>query len=167
MLDRQWRGAELRIRREKLAELVEHRLAQPRQCDMRREFALLGLEADADQRLLDLVAQGDELGMALDPDPQRARLAAAEHAGAGKLQGEAARAQAQERLVDIGGDALIDLADKAQRQMEIAGIDPSRARDARFRASTDAVSAPAEIRCRQTGAASASLLFVHAAMPLR
>src|SRR5213075_968200 len=109
LLDRQWRGAELRVRREKLTELVEHRLAQSRQCDMRREFALLGLEADADQRLLDLVAQGDELGMALDPDPQLARLAAAEHAGAGKLQCEAARTQAHERLINVGGDALIDL----------------------------------------------------------
>src|SRR5204862_3267011 len=127
MLDRQGRGAELRVRREKRAELVERRLAQSRQCDMRRELALLGLEADADQRLLDLVAQGDELGMALDPDPEGAGLGAAEHTGAGELQGEAARAQAHERLVDIGGDTLIDLADKAQRQMEIAGIDPSRA----------------------------------------
>jgi hypothetical protein len=50
----------------------------------------------------------------------------------GELQCEAARPQSRERLVDIGGDAFIDLADEAQRQLEIAGIDPSRARDHGF-----------------------------------
>src|ERR1051326_3308107 len=132
MLDRQWRGAELRMHREKRAELFERRLAQPRQGRVRRKFALLGLEADPDQRLLDLVAQSDKIGMAFDAYPQLARLATAEHPRARELQCEATRPQSRERLVDVGGDAFIDLADEAQRQMEIAGIYPSRARDHGF-----------------------------------
>ena len=75
MLDRQRIGAKLRVGGEEMTELVEFRIAQPRQRDMRREFALLRFEPDADQRLLDLVAQPDQLGTALDPDPQRMRAA--------------------------------------------------------------------------------------------
>ncbi len=70
-------------------------------------------------------------GAALDPDPKIARLAAAaENPGAGELQGEPAGPQPRQRLVDIGGPILADLADKAQGQMEIAGVDPFRAVDA-------------------------------------
>src|ERR1051326_636957 len=98
MLDRQWRGAELRMHREKRAELFERRLAQPRQRHMRREFALLWLEANPDQGLLDLVAQSDKLGMAFDAYPQLPRLATAQHPPAGKLQcEEIGRASCRER----------------------------------------------------------------------
>jgi len=85
MVDREWRGAELGMHREKCAELVERRLAQPRQGHVRRKFALLGLEADPDQGLLDLVAQRDKLGMAFDAYPQLPRLATAKHASAREL----------------------------------------------------------------------------------
>ena len=37
-----------------------------------------------------------------------------------------------QRLVDIGGDALVNLADETQRQVKIARIDPFRAADAGF-----------------------------------
>src|SRR5438128_8328777 len=104
MLDRQRRGAEPRICRQEIAELVERRVAQPRQGYMRHEFARLGLEADADQRLLDLAAQRYQLGLTLDPDPESARPVAAEHAGAGELQRKAPRPQPPERIVDIGRD---------------------------------------------------------------
>ena len=53
-IDRQRIGAKLRVGGKKIAELVEFRIAQPRQSHMRREFALLRFEPDTDQRLLDL-----------------------------------------------------------------------------------------------------------------
>ena len=88
MIDRQRIGPKLRMGGEEVTERVKLRIAQPRQCHVRREFALLRLQTGADQRLLDLVAQPDQFGAPLDPDPQRMRPASAEHAGAGQLQRE-------------------------------------------------------------------------------
>src|SRR5689334_12976365 len=130
MLDLQRLGAELRMGREVSAELVEHRIAQPRQRHMRRITSPLGFEPEADQRLLDLVAQLRERRVALDTDPQRVRLVAAEHTGAGQLEREPARFQPRQRLVDIAGQPLVDLTDKSQGQVQITGIDPLRAADA-------------------------------------
>ena len=48
---------------EKFVQLVERRVAKPRQSDVRREFARLRRKADADQRLLDFVVQPGKLGM--------------------------------------------------------------------------------------------------------
>src|ERR1700730_6085467 len=72
-LDPQGIGAELRVGHHKLAQLVERGVAKPRQSDVRRKFARLRCKADADQRLLDLVAQPSELGAALDSCPHTAR----------------------------------------------------------------------------------------------
>src|SRR5580704_2744556 len=100
MLDRQWRGAEPCVGRQEIAKLIERRVAQPRQGHMRHEFARLGVEADADQRLLDLDAQRYQLGLTFDPDPELARLITAEDADPGELQCEAPRPQPPQRLVD-------------------------------------------------------------------
>src|SRR5262245_58767712 len=86
MLDRQRVGAKPRVRREKTGECLKLRVAQPGQRDMRREFALLRRYPDPNQRLLDLVAQPRQFGVALDANPQRMRPAAAKDAGAGDLQ---------------------------------------------------------------------------------
>src|SRR5438552_3695577 len=111
-LDRQRVGAELRMRREIAGELVERRLMEPRQGDVRREFARLRRQPNANQRLLDLVAQRNQLGAALDPYPEAARLVTtAENAGPGKLQRKAAGSQSSQRFVDIGCDILSCLAD--------------------------------------------------------
>src|SRR6516162_5100359 len=75
--------------------------------------------------MLDLVAQPNELGRALDPYPQAARLvAAAENAGPGELQGKPACPQSRQRLVDVGRDGLVGLADEPQGQVKVAGIHP-------------------------------------------
>jgi hypothetical protein len=50
--------------------------------------------------------------------------------GAGQRHVEAGRAYPGERRVDVARRALVDLADEAQRQMHIAGIDPARTLDA-------------------------------------
>src|SRR5215469_14081432 len=124
--DRQRVGPELRMRGEKAGELVERWLMEPRQGDVRREFARLRCQSDANQRLLDLVAQCNQLGGALDPYPKAPRfVAAAENAGSGELQGEAAGPQSSQRLVDFGCDVLRGLADETQGQVEITGIHPS------------------------------------------
>src|ERR1700730_6879190 len=88
--DRQRAGPELGMRGEKGGELVKRRLVEPGQGDVRREFARLRRQPDATQRLLDLVAQRDQLGAALDPDPKAPRLVStAENTRPGELQGEA------------------------------------------------------------------------------
>src|SRR6266850_2570796 len=121
--DRQRVGAELGMRGEIAGELVERRLMEPRQGDVWREFAGLRRQSDANQRLLDLVAQRDQLGAALDPYPKAARFVAApKNAGPGELQSEAARSQSSQRLVDIGRDVLGGIADETQGQVEITGI---------------------------------------------
>src|SRR5580704_11108982 len=68
-LDPQGIGAELRMCHQKLVQLVERRVAKPRQSDVRRKFARLRRQADADQRLLDLIAQPGEPGTTLYAGP--------------------------------------------------------------------------------------------------
>ena len=79
------------------------------------------------KRLLDLVAQRRRAsGKLLHPDPQIARPVAAKDAGSRELQHKPACPQPQQCLVDIGLPDLADLADEAQGQAAIAGIDPAR-----------------------------------------
>ena len=121
-LNRQRVGAKLRMRCKKTAELVKRRVAEPSQGDVWRKFAWLGRQTNADQRLLDLVPQSDQLGRAINPYPKAPRfVTAAENTGPGKLQRKAARSQSSQGLVDIGREILGDLADEAQGQVEITG----------------------------------------------
>ena len=55
-----------------------------------------------------------------------------ELAYAGERQRKAGRLDAQQRGIDIGCRRIVDRADKAQRQMELAGCDPARAWHARI-----------------------------------
>ena len=126
-VDRERLGAEPGMRGEISRELVERRVVQPRQGDVRSEFARLGRQPGADQRLLDLVAQGGELGTALDPDPQIARLVPPPKTPVPASCKANRRARSRDqRIVDIGRDILADFADEPQGQVEIAGVDPSR-----------------------------------------
>src|SRR5271169_2526843 len=59
--DRERFGAEPGGRRKKRAELVERRVVQPRQADVRGEFTRLRRQAGTDQGLLYLVAQDEKL----------------------------------------------------------------------------------------------------------
>src|SRR6202048_5310954 len=69
-LDPQGIGTELRVGHQKRVQLVEWGVAKPRQSDVRRKFARLRRKADADRRLLALVAQPHGLGAALASCPQ-------------------------------------------------------------------------------------------------
>src|SRR5690348_884212 len=65
-LDPERIGTKLRMGDQKLVQLVERRVAKARQSDVRRKFARLRRQTDADQRLLDLVPQPGEFGTVLD-----------------------------------------------------------------------------------------------------
>src|ERR1700758_255493 len=115
---------------QKVAQLVERRLMQPRQRDMRREFAGLWRKPRANQRLLDLVTQCHELSRTLNAHPEAMRLVRpAKTAGSGELQGKSTRAQPCQRVVDIGRDCLTGLADEPQSQMKVSGVHPPRPGD--------------------------------------
>ena len=107
----------------------------------------------SDQRLLDAVAQRTSSGSRSTPT-QRARGWLPPNTPMPASCNVKRRAlTASQRLVDIGRDILGDLADEAQGQVEVAGIDPPGAGSA-VPAATVAASVPAETRSRQTGAAS-------------
>src|SRR5260221_2400051 len=129
-VDGEWLGAEQRIGALEVLHIQRRDLLQPRQADMRAVASRVRREADTHHRRLDLVAQMKERGVALDADPKEARRIAAEMPGAGQRPAGAGPAYPGERRGDVARRALVDLADEAQRQMHIAGIDPARALDA-------------------------------------
>src|ERR1700761_8298371 len=95
---------------------------------MRRVSPLVRREAEARQRAFDLAVQMLERVVALDADPE---LAQAEMPDRCQRDVETRRMDVAERGIDILGLALVDLADEAQGEMVIPGIDPFRARQAR------------------------------------
>ena len=113
--------------REELHHLLVRRAAQPRERDVGREFPRLGFESDALERRLDLLLKVQQRAVGAHARPQRARVLAAELTHAGELELEARRVDGEQRIIDVVTDILGDLADEAERQMELMVIHPARA----------------------------------------
>ena len=94
---------------------------------MRRVAPLFRREAEPRQRAFDLAVKMLERVIALDADP---KLAQPEMPDRREGEIETRRMNLAERGIDILCPALIDLADEAQGEMVIPGIDPFRARHA-------------------------------------
>jgi len=104
-------------------------LTHSRDGDMRFELAALGRQPGVDQSAFDLCLERDEGGIGRDADPQRAHPATlAEMADAVELEIEAGAPDGRQRLADIDRDAAIDIADEAQREMELVRPLPPGAR---------------------------------------
>src|SRR5882762_6450606 len=128
LVDRNRTAAEQGVMRKKRHDFFARRRFQSCQRDVGREFARLGFQPDAQQRRLDLLLQMHQRVVRAHAGPQGARILAAEFADAREFQRKSRRPNGGERVVDIVRDILIDFADEAEREMQLAVAGPARAR---------------------------------------
>ncbi len=103
----------------------------PREGDVGAIGAALGLEAEADQRLIELVMELGGVLVRADAGPDGVGAAArVELADAVERDFEGGEMDLAERERDVLGHAAVDLADEAQRDVELRVGLPARAGDA-------------------------------------
>ena len=99
---------------------------QPRNRDVRVEFAAFRPQSGAFGGRLDPVSQMAERAIRLDPDPERVGSAAGfEMAETVEIQLDRRRPYHRKRRLQIIRDDAIDFADKAQGQVKVFRIDPA------------------------------------------
>lgn len=105
--------------------------AESSERDMRDKGSRFWGNADAHEQLIDLAMQGCKLSQWLDPRPHHMRpFAPFKQIDPRNTRTNRRGVQRAERGGNILGAVMIDLADKAQRQVELLVILPSRARNA-------------------------------------
>ena len=97
---------------------------------MRGELALVRRQAQALAYPLDLGLQLDQVRRRGRRREQGVRFLAAENAEPGQAELELEAPDAAERIGDLVGDMMLDIADEAQRQVIVLDVDPAGARQA-------------------------------------
>ena len=125
--DLELRRAEQVVVRQVLLQLGGgRRRFRPRQGDVRIELLAVRRQAGAHHGGFHLVPQVTQRRRFLDARPDHPHIAAAaEMADAAEAQGKAWRPHGRERGVDVLGDAAIDLADEAERDVEVLHRHPA------------------------------------------
>src|SRR3954447_10399944 len=109
-------------------------IAQPRQRDMRRELAPFRLEPNVAQQPLMFSLQLHKRGRGSDQRDDHARPVAAESRQRIELDLESLAPDLAEDEGGLPRDGFVHIADEAQSDVIIFGIDPARARQAAARA---------------------------------
>src|SRR4051794_7067709 len=125
-------------RGEIVGDLMTGGIAQPRQRDMRREFAPLRLEPYASHQTLMFGLQFLKRRRGSDQRDDRARPVSAESRQGIELDLESLAPDLAEDEGGLARDGFIHIADEAQRDMIIFGIDPARPRQTATRAGNHA-----------------------------
>jgi len=101
---------------------------EPRQRDVRDESARRGGDADAGEQLIDLAVERGDRFDRVDPRPYHTRAAVVlEPAHPGDACGDGRGVEAAERRSDVLGAMMVDLADEAQRQVQLLVVLPAGA----------------------------------------
>lgn len=134
MAEEKGRACKIAVKREKGRDWP-CRAVEPRERDVRREGARLGGNTDAHEALVDLAVERSERCVRFDPRPERVRAALPlEYPDPGNARRDRGGVEDAERCGDIFCAVAVDLADEAQREMELFVALPARRRQSMHRA---------------------------------
>src|SRR5690348_11684023 len=121
-------GGEAGAALEELVDLARSAAFPAGERDVRVECAAFGLKAGRLADALDLGGESGERRLRFDRRPERAGIALLEAADAADAQLERLGADAGERGGEIFGNGALDLADEAQRQVQLLLLLPTELR---------------------------------------